>query len=79
MFEVLRRIRSFVSWNFGVSNVGSLDRAVQGRASSLPVTLRGQFLSLACRKEGGVETFSELEGWQVRNGDYLQHNFNRNL
>lgn len=50
---------------------GVLDRAVQGWTSSLPVTLRGQFLS--CRKEGGVETFSELEVWWVRNGHYSPH------
>lgn len=54
-----------------VGGGGVLDRAVQGWTSSLPVTLRGQFLS--CRKEGGVETFSELEVWWVRNGHYSPH------
>lgn len=46
-----------VSWNSRGKNA---IRPVQGWTSSLPVSLRGQFLSLASglgRKEGGVERF----------------------
>lgn len=48
-----------VSWNFevGGEEKRNSDKAVQGQTSSLPVSLRGQFLSLAFgpgRKEGGV-------------------------
>lgn len=68
---VLRRVGGFMSWNFRVWGGGYLIGLF--KAGLHHFLLLCEVSSCHAGRKGGVETFSELEGWWVRNGHYLQH------